>query len=494
MKKLSIRELFSGYEKVDFPSDIDINTRTVAMPYSMDADEGALLFLSDKVGEEPRVTDASGLKNHPVAIVTSKTKEIHSAPCPTIRADDPRAALAYALSNQYEIDYHKTKFIGVTGSSGKTTTATLIYEILTRCGYKVGFIGTGRIISGGELLSDANYSMTTPDPTLLYPSVKRMETDACRYIVMEVSSHSIALGKVAPIPFEYSVFTNLDDEHLDFHKTKEEYFKTKLSLFSQSKRGLFNLDDEYSRRAAESATCEVSTYGIINQGDAYATQINLKSLTDTSFYYRANGLIFNAQAKLGGAFNVYNSLAALKCVIDLGIKPCIAKRALAEVSGIDGRMEIIESDIRVVIDYAHTPMAFYNCLKTLKSRNNTKQKLIVVFGCGGDRDRLKRPLFGKYAEEIADKIIITEDNSRGEPFSDIAKDITRDIDNFTVIEDRESAIRYAVKSAKAGDIVAVIGKGHERYKIVGGEYLPFDERAIILDAIKERGIIYARRD
>ena len=243
------------------------------------------------------------------------------------------------------------------------------------------------------------------------------------------------------------------------------------------------------------AECEKSSFGVINPADAYATNIELKSLNESSFFYREPQLIFKAVTKLGGAFNVYNTLASLKCVIDLGIKPCIAKEMLSKIDGVDGRMEIIDGVVKGVIDYAHTPMAFYNCLKTLKNRINTKQSLIVVFGCGGERDKGKRSVFGEYAEIFADKIIITEDNSRSESFDAIANDISKGIKNkaFEIVKDREKAIRHAFKNAKKGDVVAVIGKGHERYKIVGGEYLPFDERKIIHDAIEDYGGSYESR-
>ena len=200
-------------------------------------------------------------------------------------------------------------------------------------------------------------------------------------------------------------------------------------------------------------------------------------------------MIFKAVTRLGGAFNVYNALAAIRCVIDLGIKPCIIKRVLCDIEGVDGRLEVIDGKVKTIIDYAHTPAAFYNCLKTIKSSINIKQKLIVVFGCGGDRDKSKRADFGKYAEMLADIIIITEDNSRTEDFYSIASDITGGISSkdFTLIKDREKAIRHAFSIAREGDVITLIGKGHERYKIIGSEYLPFDERQIIRDAMKDIG-------
>ena len=329
--------------------------------------------------------------------------------------------------------------------------------------------------------------MTTPDPSVLYPAIARMRNDGCSYIVMEVSSHSIALGKIAPITFEYAIFTNLDNDHLDFHGSKEEYFKTKLKLFKSARAGLFNLDDEYSRLAYKLTDCKKYSFGIIDQGDAYVTEIEM-DLEKSSFYYRQSNLITKVTTSLFGAFNVYNSVAALRCVIDLGIKPCVAKRSLERIKRIDGRMEAIRGGATVIIDYAHTPEAFYNCLKTLKQAIKGEQKLTVVFGCGGNRDGQKRPLFGKYAEMLADKIIITEDNSRNEPLGKIISDIVSGIKSagYRIIEDREAAIQYSIENAGYGDIIAIIGKGHEKYKITKDGYLPFDEKDIATKALAKR--------
>lgn len=490
MKKIPMYKLFEGYTDVKYPTEEIYNLEIDALITVNEPKDNSILFITDKISQYDQAFDFSKVSKSPIVAVASHNKEILSAGCPIVRVGNVREALSYAASNSCDIDYRKIKFIGVTGTNGKTTTATLIYEILMQCGYKVGFIGTGKIISNGITLSEETYSMTTPDPTLLYPSIERMSKDSCEYIVMEVSSHSIALDKISPITFEYTIFTNLDNDHLDFHKDKEEYFQTKLRLFSKTKQGLFNMDDNYARRAIDLVSCKTSTFGIINEADAYATEIYSDGGSRSTFFYRASNLIFKAEINLIGAFNVYNSLAALKCVIDLGIKPCIAKKAIANIMGIDGRMQLIKGDVNVIIDYAHTPMAFYNCLKTSKQIINPKQKLIVVFGCGGERDKSKRSVFGMYAQAIADSIIITEDNSRNESFNDIAKDIVSGINDkkFEVIEDRESAIRYALKIADPGDLVAVIGKGHERYKIVGREYIPFDERKIIIDAMNQRMI------
>ena len=488
MKRLKIHELFKGYDDVYIPDTVSTDTPLSIALSDKEIKEPSLLFITEKVGNEDAVFDAGELTARPVAVVVSKAQRVIDGGIPIIRVGRVRAALSFALSNSYDIEYGRLKFIGVTGTNGKTTTATLIHHILRDAGYKAGFIGTGKIVSGTQTLCDSTYSMTTPDPTVLYPAIAKMQEDGCTYIVMEVSSHSIALGKIAPIKFEYSIFTNLDDDHLDFHKTKEDYFNTKMQLFKSSRAGLFNFDDEYSRRGYSLAECEKSSFGIIRQGDAYATEIEV-GISDSSFFYREKDLIARVKTNLPGAFNVYNSIAALRCTIDLGIKPCIAKRSLEGIRGIEGRMEIIKGDITVIIDYAHTPSAFYNCLKTVKQSVNAQQNAILVFGCGGNRDAFKRPIFGKYDEMLADTVVITEDNSREEELDKIISDITSGMSKRThkIIKDRASAIEYAVSTASPGDVVLIVGKGHEKYKITKDGYLPFDERKIVLSALERMG-------
>ena len=495
MKDLTVYETFKGYDDIIIPPELNKTMTVKAIVSPSMIDGRSLLFVTEKVKDKTRSFNTDALKSTPFAIVASKDCVVNSGSIPVIRAGSVRSALAYALSNAYEIDYEKIKFIGITGTNGKTTTATLIYRILQGCGYKVGFIGTGKIISDREYISGENYSMTTPDPTELYPAISRMSKDGCKYIVMEVSSHSIALGKVAPIKFEYGIFTNLDNDHLDFHSDKEDYFRTKLKMFKSVKHGLFNLDDEYSRRAYELAGCKKTSFGIIRQGDTWASEINMR-LNKTEFYYREKNIIAKVSTSLTGAFNVYNSLAALRCAIDLGVPPCVAKRCIEDTENVEGRMEIIRGDITVVIDYAHTPSAFYNCLKTLKQTINKGQKLTVVFGCGGDRDRSKRQFFGKYAEMLADLIIITEDNSRNEKFDSITADILDGIskNNHIIVKDRESAIRYAIGTAALDDVVAIVGKGHEKYKIENDRYIPFDEKQIIESALAERSNRYESKN
>ena len=430
------------------------------------------------------------IAKRPCAIVCDRDRKI-DCDIPTIRVDDSRRALAYLCSRFFGVDYSLTIFIGVTGTNGKTTTATMIYEILKHAGYKCGFIGTGKIEYAGVILTEKTYSMTTPDPELLYKSISKMQGEGCEVIVMEVSSHALALGKVAPIPFSHSVFTNLSPEHLDFHGNMECYYKAKLSLFYQSQNGIFNADDEYSVRAMRECPdiCNTASIGVLWDADAMARDLITYDLSGSSYIYREANLIFKVKLTPPGYYNIYNSMLALKCAISFGVKPYIAKEAINAIDGIDGRLEVVHDDITVIIDYAHTEKAFENVLKTVNSGKRMKQRLITVFGCGGDRDRTKRPRMAAVAEKMSDLVIVTQDNPRTENESEIISDI---LEGFTVAEkrrvitSRRSAITNAIMSADDGDVVIVLGKGHERYNIDKNGYHDYDERLIIKEALEKR--------
>ncbi len=409
----------------------------------------------------------------------------------TIKVKSARECLSYIYSLYYRIDYSKTDFIAITGTNGKTTTATMIYEILLYAGYKVGFIGTGKIEYMKKRENAPFYSMTTPDAKILYSSIAQMQEAGAEVIVMEVSSHAIALKKITPIPFKYGLFLNLSSEHMDFHKSIEEYYNTKKSLFSQVENGIFNTDDKYSERAMRECfdICNTTSVGIVYEAEARAQNISLFGFSGASYFYKDEKRIFKQELSLPGYHNIYNSLFALKCTIDYGVKPYIAKEALNHIRVIDGRFETINDDITVIIDYAHTPAAFESILLFVNSNKNIKQKVVTVFGCGGERDKEKRPVMAKIATKYSDLSIITEDNSRGEPLELIINDITSQIQNsrkVRIIKSRKDAIEYAILSSADNDIILILGKGHEKYNIGANGYTVFDEKKIIIDALNKR--------
>lgn len=425
----------------------------------------------------------------PAAVLCEEDLPISEVGIPVLKCKNARRLLAYIYARFYEINFKKLHFVGITGTNGKTTTATMLSHILSHSGKKVGFIGTGKIIINGKLISDFDYSMTTPDPEYLYYAIKEMQLAECEYVIMEVSSHALYFDKTAPILFDIALFTNLSAEHLDFHKSIDEYFEAKMKLFSRTKFGIFNTDDEYSQKAYMQAKCKKSCIGILKDADAMAREVCLSGLSSSEYIYREKSRLFKVNLKLGGAFNVYNSMMATAAALSLGIEPEKIKDAFGTLDFIDGRLEIINDEITVIIDYAHTEEAFRNLLKLVYSNKNIEQKLITVFGCGGERDKTKRPKMAREAEKYSDLVIVTSDNSRQESEIEIIKNILsgfKSTEHRKVITSRKAAIEYAIAFADAGDTVAIIGKGHERYNLDKNGTHRFDERVIIKNALKKR--------
>ncbi len=402
--------------------------------------------------------------------------------------NNPRLLMAEAYFRFCEIDTEGLKLIGITGTNGKTSTALLTVEILRGAGYRVGFIGTGKIEFDGSSLCDKDYSMTTPDPWVLYPAIKEMQSLGCEIIVMEVSSHALSLDKVAPLHFEYGIFTNVSAEHLDFHGSIDEYYCAKKKLLSMCSNVVFNIDDHYARRAYKEFDGRKISAGILWKGDVWATCIENHGFEGLEYMYRTHSYLFKMRLSLPGIHNIYNSMLATAVCTDLGVKPCVAKRALAAIPALPGRFEIIKSDITVIIDYAHTAFAFESILKEIQRAKLPSEELWVVFGCGGERDSEKRPKIAASAEKYASKVIVTSDNSRGEDTQSIINDIKAGFkgDSYEIIEDRETAIKTAIDKAPCGAVVAIIGKGAEKYNIDKSGYHPFDEKKIAESAIALR--------
>lgn len=444
--------------------------------------EGDLLIIPNS----RKMPDMTDMMATPLAVICDENA-ILPKNISRIIVNNPRLATANAYCRFENFIPHKMKIIGVTGTNGKTTTATLIKNILSGLGYKVGFIGTGKIEIDGSDITSQNYSMTTPDPPLLYKSLKQMESLGCDAVVMEVSSHALALDKVSPIVFDYGVFTNLSPEHTDFHGNMENYFNAKARLFAKSKCSVFNIDDEYGKIVYSLCDGKKISAGILWRGDIWASNIENHGFDGISYIYHGDRFSFKMRLPLAGIYNAYNSMLAAATCIDMGCKPCEVKRILNDVRPIEGRYEIINDEISVIIDYAHTSAAFKNFLQELSSIKKN-YRLTVVFGCGGDRDRIKRPEMARIAEKYADRIILTADNSRSESTKDIIADIIKGFDrgNYEIKERREEAIYSAILEAKPGDIVAIIGKGPERYNIDKDGYHYFDEREILSSALKRR--------
>ncbi len=469
--------------------DIEINKISTSKD---DIIEGSLFILTKSINFDISKILNYILSKKPKVILCEPDVEISSDKILILRTENIRKILPYILIRFYGINLDKMRFLGITGTCGKTSTATMIYHILTYAGKRCAFIGTGKIIINGKTVSNTTYSMTTPDPIYLYSILRIAQESDCSTIIMEVSSHALYFDKVLPITFDISVFTNLSPEHMDFHRDMEDYYNTKMKLFSQSKLGIFNNDDFYSRRAFNEAKCQKTSIGIIYPADSVAKNIEMNGFLGSEYIFTEEKRLFKIRLNIGGAFNLYNSLLAIKAASEFGIAPTILKKAISELEVIEGRMELINQSPTVIIDYAHTDVEMESALKFINSAKKPKQKVITIFGCGGERDKQKRPKMAKVAEKYSNFVIVTTDNSRGESETEIFKDILRGFENVEkrkVIVSRKGAIEYALQTSGADDIIILMGKGHERYNIDRNGYQSFDERAIVKRASEEVGII-----
>jgi len=389
-------------------------------------------------------------------------------------------ALALISSNFYENPEKSLRIIGVTGTNGKTTITNLMKNVLEECGYKVGLIGTNEIIVGEDVFPS---SCTTPEAPELFSMFREMKKASCDFVIMEVSSHSISLGRVYGIEFEAGIFTNLTQDHLDFHHTMEEYATVKAGLFKNCKVSIINADDSFSHIMCESAADRLSTYGILSDCDYKAEDIEY---SDDEILYTVTGKVadYNIKFPIPGKFSVYNSLAVCALANELTIPDGFVRMALKKTKTVKGRCEIVDTEAKlpctVIIDYAHTPDGMVNIVSTINAFK--KARVITLFGCGGDRDKDKRPKMGKIAKDLSDIVIITSDNPRSEDMDAIIRDITAgisDMENVYTNADRKEAIKYAISIAEENDIVLLLGKGHETVQKFKDYEIYFDEREVV---------------
>ncbi len=415
-----------------------------------------------------------------------------------LRCDDTRAALAHLWHAWYAFPCRDLKIVGVTGTNGKTSVAHMLRTVLRTAFHTCGIIGTVGCESETGMIETASEAglanLTTPDPRDLYRIFAQMRDEGVEYVVMEVSSHALALGKLAPVTFEAAIFTNLTPEHLDFHKTMEAYAAAKAMLFQKTKVAICNADSPYCDRMLKGATCRrITCTAKDKKADYSADEIEIRSQNGVAYRLASARTRLRIVCPIAGEFTVMNSMQAAICALELGCSPAAIKTALATMGGVKGRMERVrlglEADFSVLIDYAHTPDALEKLLLTARSLVQKGGRTVVLFGCGGDRDRTKRAVMGEIAARLADHVIITSDNSRSEDPMQIICQIVAGIPPqkaYTVIPDRASAIRYAIENAKTGDLILLAGKGHEEYEIVGGERRPFCEGRLVKEAFRSR--------
>ena len=418
------------------------------------------------------------------AVIVTAKKPVGDFPYVLVESD--RFALATIGANYYGRPADDLIMVGVTGTNGKTTTTWLLKQVIQKVkGVPVGLVGTMENHIGDTVLPT---DRTTPESIQLQELFAQMRDAGCKYAVMEVSSHSIALDRVAGIHFRVASFTNLTEDHLDFHKTMENYCDTKAVLFTRCDRAVVNGDDPWLERLTKDCTAPVLTTSVAGNGMLRAEDVDL----------RADGVSFTAvygeqrvavSVPIPGKFTVYNVLGVLGIALQLGISLEESAAVLHQVRGVKGRVEVIPTpgtDYTVIVDYAHTPDGLENVLNAVKGF--CKGRVIVVFGCGGDRDPIKRPIMGKIGVDIADIAVITSDNPRSEDPVAIIRDVLAgvgDAQNYHVVENRRDAIKFAMDIAKKDDIIVLCGKGHETYQEVMGVKSHFDEREIIAEHLEE---------
>ena len=418
------------------------------------------------------------LEKGAVAVVTAKIPE---GDVPYVHVASDRLALALIGRNYFGNPAASMKLIGVTGTNGKTSSTLLLKHVLEQVlGAKVGLMGTMENMIGHQSIPTER---TTPESFEVQALLAQMRDAGCTHAVMEVSSHAISLDRVGGMIYDVAAFTNLTEDHLDFHKTMEAYCDAKAQLFDRCRKGVANADDAWFTRMCGNAKCDLLTTSVKGAGDLRAEDLELLSdgIRFTAVYGDER---VEVRLPIPGKFTVYNALTVLGMALQLDISLADAANALKSAKGVKGRVEVVPTpgkDYTVLIDYAHTPDGLENVLSSVKGF--CKGRTIAVFGCGGDRDPIKRPIMGRIGADIADIAIITSDNPRTEEPAAIIEDILKGIDssknNYKVIENRENAIYYAMDIAEKNDIIILAGKGHETYQEINGVKHHLDEREIV---------------
>ena len=473
---MKLNELLSGIRVLRSNVDMELEVNHVAYD-SRRVEAGGMFVAITGFATDGNRFIPMALEKGAAVVVTAVQPE---KDIPYVLVESDRKALARIGANFYGHPSKAMTMIGVTGTNGKTSSTLLLKQVIEKVtGEKVGLIGTMENLIGQEVVPT---DRTTPESFELQALFARMRSAGCKYVVMEVSSHAISLDRVDGVRYDVAAFTNLSADHLDFHKTMESYCDAKAELFARCGRAVMNCDDPWFARMRTGITCPVLTTSAVGAAGLYAADVQM----------HADGVSFRAvygekrvqvSLPIPGKFTVYNALTVLGMALELGISLEDAADALKSASGVKGRVEVVPTPGKpytVLIDYAHTPDGLENGLASVK--DFCKGRLIAVFGCGGDRDRTKRPVMGAIGVKLADLAVITSDNPRTEEPAAIIRDIlegTAGAENQVVIENRIEAIHYAMDIAKKDDIIVLAGKGHETYQEICGVKHHLDEREVV---------------
>ena len=480
---MKLRELLKDIPVLECTADLETEI-TVICYDSRKAEPGCLFVAVTGFAADGNRFIPMALERGAAAVVTAKKPE---QDIPYILVESDRLALAMLGCNFYGHPAKSMTMIGVTGTNGKTSSTLLLKQVLEKTlGARVGLIGTMANMIGEKTIPTER---TTPESLDLQALFARMRDGGCTHVIMEVSSHAITLERIGGVHFDVAAFTNLTEDHLDFHKTMDAYCDAKAELFRRCDRAVINADDSYAGRILAAAACPVLTTSVTTKEGLHAENVELhaEGISFTAVYGEERASV---KLPIPGRFTVYNALTVLGVACQLGISLSDCAEALKTAKGVKGRVEVVPTPgtpYSVLVDYAHTPDGLENVLRSV--RDFCRGRLICVFGCGGDRDPLKRPIMGRIGVELSDIAVITSDNPRTEPpmaiIEDILKGVNQENGEYIVIEDRRRAIRYAMDIAEKNDIIVLAGKGHETYQDIGGQKHHLDEREEVAAHLKE---------
>lgn len=479
-----LKDLIAGYEVLEVFGDTNIDVSSIDYD-SRKVTAGSLFVCVEGYKTDGHQYIGMAAEKGATAFIVSQEVEV-PAGCVKIRVEDSRDALSFVADKFYAQPSRELMLVGVTGTKGKTTTTYMIKSILELNGSKVGLIGTVANCIGDEIMPAER---TTPESLELQGLFREMLVRGADACIMEVSSHALELKRVNFSNFNIGIFTNLSRDHMDFHHTFENYLNAKIKLFNLCEYGIVNVDTEYGKEVVKAASCRLTTVGINEMADIRAIDVvyHKESVEFSIVSDKYNGRV---QVGVPGTFTVYNALCALATAYLMDIPFGTATRALTNIK-VPGRAEIVDigRNYTVMIDYAHTPDSLENILTSVKQF--ARGKLISVFGCGGDRDRTKRPIMGEISGKIADFTVVTSDNPRTEIPISIISEIEAGIKptgaSYITIEDRRAAIKYAMENACEDDVIVIAGKGHETYQQFADKKIDFDERKVVKELSKEIG-------
>lgn len=485
---MKLRDILENVEGklINGKTDIDINAMTID---SRKAKDGVLFIAMVGMTVDGHRFIPAAYENGCKAVITEHSIEDIPEDMTVYQVENARDALAVIACNFYDNPGKDLNIIGVTGTNGKTSTTYFIESVLNHIEHKTAVIGTVEIRIGGKKREIDFATSTTPDTIELNKMLRIMADEKCDDVVMEVSSHSLELKKVKGLKFKVGVFTNLTQDHLDFHKTMENYCAAKAKLFNMCESGVVNADDEWAERIVENASCSIMTYSIEKPSDLQAKEIEYL-MDRVHFTVNINGENVRFELMVPGRFSVYNALAAIGAMLSLGVPVKDIQGGINNIKGVPGRIQNIPNNkgFNVIVDYAHTPDGLENIINAV--REFTKGRIITVFGCGGDRDRTKRPIMGEIVARLGDIPIITSDNPRSEEPYSILKEVEAGVKpvtkNYEMIVDRKEAIRKAIEIAEPGDSIIIAGKGHENYQILRDKTIHFDDAEAAEEILGEK--------